>query len=963
MNKMRLDRLPYQHDAINACVAYIGGECPRENANSFANPLLRNAKNIDVKMETGTGKTYVYTRLMHELKREFGFFKFIIIVPSLAIKEGVKMSIENADWKAHFRAEYNNQYIQFGAVNAGDFETKKGGRRRLIPEALRSFCEGDAREEKAVFALLLNDAMLGSVSMTRSDYDTSLFGGISCPIKGLSACRPIVIIDEPHRFNKENKAWKTIAELLKPQFIIRFGATFPDITTVVDKKKKITKKDYEGGRPVYELNSIRAFNDGIVKGVSIMYPAVPELKGDLVKFKVKKLDKIGKKAVFNDGKKEYELNIGESLSNLNTGFGNITLDILVEKDKIKSFTLSNEQELAEGMYLFPQTFAMSYQELMLSQALDAHFEKEKKNFDRQKGNKIKTNSLFFIDSVASFRGDTENEKGWLRAEFEKLLKKKLQVEIAAAQGEYLEFLAYSLQNINACIAGYFAEDNAKSDEAIQNEVDKVLRDKESSLTFKNKNGNWNVCRFFFSKWTLCEGWDNPNVFVICKLRSSGSENRKLQEVGRGLRLPFDENGRRISDEEFYLTYIIDYSEKDFAQKLVGEINADGDGLGAGKITEAILETLVKNKYAKNITLAFARLLTEEIVGVNKNILDIEKLCAVLPEDSGLKVKAGKIIGADLPGRPKIKLNKENFEQIRELWDKVTRRYFLCFEKAGAAELKKALSEILTAEDIFVQSNTRLIEERLTKGENEVRIAQPSYQFVKSGLGEIPYGEFLKRLNRQTNLPVKLLHESIIAARNGEETPRELFNTVTLKNIISAFEKKFEEIFSQKFSYQPLDFTARTSIFTENGGFIEELAQGDVGGKVADDIQRGKDNYLYDKYAYDSEIEYEILKVEPPSQVTVYGKLPRRSIKLPTYVGGTTTPDFVYAISKAGETKLYFIVEAKSDDMRSSEEAAIESQKKAFEKISSASGGVPIIYAMETDVAKFAGRLMELVNVG
>jgi len=169
-----------------------------------------------------------------------------------------------------------------------------------------------------------------------------------------------------------------------------------------------------------------------------------------------------------------------------------------------------------------------------------------------------------------------------------------------------------------CLQGYFAQDN--SEKEVQKEVDLVLRDKEQSLRYRNGRGEWNICRFFFSKWTLCEGWDNPNVFVICKLRSSGSEIRKLQEVGRGLRLPFDENGNRISNEEFCLTYIIDYSERDFARKLVGEINADGGTLESGKITETILELLVKSGYANSNGKAKGQLLFNEIIDSHDKIM-------------------------------------------------------------------------------------------------------------------------------------------------------------------------------------------------------------------------------------------------------------------------------------------------------------------------------------------------------
>lgn len=128
--------------------------------------------------------------------------------------------------------------------------------------------------------------------------------------------------------------------------------------------------------------------------------------------------------------------------------------------------------------------------------------------------------------------------------------------------------------IPACHAGYFAQDNSDSDEAIANEVADILHNKKGLISLRKEDGSFNTRRFLFSKWTLKEGWDNPNVFTIAKLRSSGSDNSKLQEVGRGLRLPVDENGNRISNEEFKLNYIVDFTEADFAERLVDEINGE-----------------------------------------------------------------------------------------------------------------------------------------------------------------------------------------------------------------------------------------------------------------------------------------------------------------------------------------------------------------------------------------------------
>lgn len=143
--------------------------------------------------------------------------------------------------------------------------------------------------------------------------------------------------------------------------------------------------------------------------------------------------------------------------------------------------------------------------------------------------------------------------------------------LPASEQEYKDYLEASKADISACHAGYFAQDNSDSDEAIASEVADILHNKKGLISLRKEDGTFNTRRFLFSKWTLKEGWDNPNVFTIAKLRSSGSDNSKLQEVGRGLRLPVDENGNRISNEEFKLNYIVDFTEADFAERLVDEI--------------------------------------------------------------------------------------------------------------------------------------------------------------------------------------------------------------------------------------------------------------------------------------------------------------------------------------------------------------------------------------------------------
>ena len=264
------------------------------------------------------------------------------------------------------------------------------------------------------------------------------------------------------------------------------------------------------------------------------------------------------------------MHIGESLSEIDADLDGVVIEGITKN----SVLLSNGQEKFVGDQFYPDQYSLSYQEGMMDLALMRHFETERENFCRE-GLPIKTLALFFIDNIESFRGVDGGNDGWLRLKFLELLKARVEKELTKTNTkEYKEYLKATLANLDDTCAGYFSQDNNDTDENIAKEVNAILHGKKELLSFKDKEGKPNILRFLFSKWTLKEGWDNPNVFTICKLRSSGSEISKLQEVGRGLRLPVDCGGNRISDSAFMLNYIVDFTEKDFANKLVAEINGE-----------------------------------------------------------------------------------------------------------------------------------------------------------------------------------------------------------------------------------------------------------------------------------------------------------------------------------------------------------------------------------------------------
>lgn len=264
--------------------------------------------------------------------------------------------------------------------------------------------------------------------------------------------------------------------------------------------------------------------------------------------------------------------------------------------------------------------------------------------------------------------------------------------------EYRIYLEASLADLSACHAGYFSQDNDDSDEDIAKEVDAILHGKKQLLSFRNADGSYNTLRFLFSKWTLKEGWDNPNVFTIAKLRSSGSENSKLQEVGRGLRLPVDENGNRISNEEFQLNYIVDFTEADFAQRLVDQINGEIPQVSA--ITEERLDAAAK-KLGMSTDDLYDELYGKKYIDRHMNIRP-EARAQFFEEYpifcSGLSADKVKDRNKDKP-KP-VKIRRAVYSEIKELWERINQRYLLFYDDDLNEGMESVVLSLLEKPGIF-----------------------------------------------------------------------------------------------------------------------------------------------------------------------------------------------------------------------------------------------------------------------
>lgn len=890
-------------------------------------PVCAPTLNLDVKMETGTGKTYVYTHTIYELHKRFGINKFIIAVPTLAIKEGAKSFISDSDVKRHFCNSLGyNAEIDLCVVNAASSKKKN---RPSFPTEVSNYVRGSYLITNRIYVLLINMALLSDREngLLSRQYDNAPEGFYQ-PYEALRATRPFLIIDEPHRFSRDQKAYKIITEKIEPQCVIRFGATFPDITEGRGKNK-ITKKDYQN--LLYNLNSCQAFNQNLIKGVAKEHYNNPSQKAEKIKIlKINSKESVVFNHITVNGSKSYTLKQNDTLAMISPDMEGLTIQN-VGKNFVE---FSNGNQKLVGEEFDVTVCSQSYQEAMIDLALKRHFETERKNFFRSQ--RIKTLALFFIDDIQSFRGDDNGENAWLRDTFENLLKNHLNAELQneGNSPEYIDYLNYSLQNIRQCSAGYFAQDNSDSDEAVAQEVDDILRNKKDLLVFKTKEGKWNVRRFLFSKWTLKEGWDNPNVFTITKLRSSGSETSKIQEVGRGLRLPVDEYGNRISNDEFTLNYIVDFKEADFADRLVAEINGELSQKNESKISPDKLDEVAQNRNIEKKKLLI-ELLSKDYIDTDfkinpENITDFYNDYPEFKPADG--VKSGKIINRNKQKTPGISIRAEKYAELKELWQKLNRHYVIFFEK----ELdKKVETDFHLEQSVF--SYVVLKSERKTLSVTESGAAIASESGVEYGLtGKIiPYNDFLKRINKATSLPIKLIHSKIAEYFASHNYQPGYINESTVANIVNYFNSwKIENILGL-LKYKQAGYTsAETALTDDRGNLKPEIPQGWIGVTLDSNGTPSK-KYLYDKLAYDSEIERNNI-LSDIKDVVVFGKIPKYSIAIPTVLGNYS-PDFMYVVNRGdGKKELNIVIESKGVDMKSTlrgeEKIRIKCAEKFFEQL-------------------------------
>ena len=868
--------------------------------NGVNEEIKRNSNIIDIMMETGTGKTYTYTKTIFELNKNFGIFKFIVVVPTLSIKAGTIDFLKSDSSREHFKEQYGKTLHLHIVESQKNSKSKKS----FLPPAVTSFVNGGNFEKNSIQVMIINAGMINSETMQKS-FDKGLFDKYTVPFDAVGATKPFMIIDEPHKFGTSTKTWENIQKM-KPQFILRYGATF---------------QGYEN--LIYTLTAVDSFNRNLVKGVIGHITEFESGKNAVVKF----IDSDGTEASFelieNDKRKTVKISKKDSLKKIHPEMS----DLGIENLNKSTVVLTNGLEMKKGDKINPYSYAEKLQETMIQKAIKHHFEIEKSLLTRDV--KIKPLTLFFIDNIDEYR----NKDGYIRKTVELYIEAEIKELLKTEKDTfYKAYLEKTLLDLSITHAGYFSKDNTEKDEAIEKEINEILHDKQAMLDLENPR------RFIFSKWTLREGWDNPNVFQICKLRSSGSEISKLQEVGRGLRLPVNEYGNRVKDEQFYLNYFVDFTESDFVDKLVNEINQKSGAISIEVIPDKLSDIMVKK-------------ICELYETTEDELLEVLDSNNVVTRTNSFKtggfdfikqnyprifegVNSNKVRKATDP-KKKVVVRTEKYQELKDLWEKLNEKVILEYKFDNEAVFKTLFTDFLKAQkDNFTSDG---INERISKIEikdNKAVANEPEsvYNRKTSSISIMKYSDFLKELSKILNINIKTLHQSIIDA--GTDINKFL-NQTTLRVIKQNFDHYLMTNAIDKFSieYKKVSNNIHpTKLTDEKGNVLKDISASDVGVLFSEDAVAN--SYFFDELYYDSDLEKTNIKTEI-KEVIVFTKIPKNSIKIPVAGGKSYSPDFAYVLKfKDGEQKINFIVETKDvnskDGLRDEEKFKIKHAEKFFD---------------------------------
>ena len=531
--------------------------------------------NFTIEMETGTGKTYVYLRTIYELNKHYGFLKFVIVVPSVAIREGVVKNLQIT--QTHFQGLYNNT-----PVNAVMYDSKNYS-------ALRNFATSNA-----IQVLVINiDSFARDSAIINQVRET----GIK-PIEYIQHSRPIVIIDEPQ--NMETDIRKAALTNLNPLCTLRNSATHKNLYNLL-----------------YSLNPVQAYDKGLVKQIEI--DGITSDNNNSAAFIAFKKLMVGKRKLQAKVSIYVNDNNGVNSKDITLDIGNDLFQKSNGRDSYKEGFILNSINAEQGTVEFSGGLVLQEGEtqgglndevlkFQIERTVESHFEKVVK----LKPLGIKVLSLFFIDRVANYRDytlDSNAQQGkfalWFEAAFTKTAQKKVYAGLIpfAVHEVHNGYFSCEKKTVGKDKKELWIDSKEKNTKADEDTYSLIMKEKERLLSLNEP------LQFIFSHSALREGWDNPNVFQICTLNETKSELKKRQEIGRGLRLPVNAAGIRIKDKAVnILTVIANESYEDFSKALQREIESETSVDFSGRIKNKRDKGTVK--LSKELTLENYPLLFE-----------------------------------------------------------------------------------------------------------------------------------------------------------------------------------------------------------------------------------------------------------------------------------------------------------------------------------------------------------------
>ena len=915
---------------------------------------------LDIEMETGTGKTYVYIKTMFELNKRYGWSKFIVVVPSIAIREGVKKSFEiTAD---HFMECYGKK-ARFFIYNSSDlkkldaFSSNSGINVMIInTQAFAASMNEDKNVEGRK-----GDAAARIIYTKRDGF------GSRRPIDVIAANRPILILDEPQKMGKEDSATQKALKKFNPLFTLNYSATHA-------KQHNL----------VYVLDALDAYNKRLVKKIEVKGFEVKNLRGTnkylylediLVTPQKAPQAKIELEVAHNGGTKRefHKLNVGDNLYYLSNEMEQYKGFVVSEIDPFTGIlTFTN----GETLHVHDVTGDVSEDDMrrvQIRETIESHFEKEQERFKMG----IKTLSLFFIDEVAKYR-QYDEEGNELLGEYGKIFEQEylsvLNEHRTLFDPDYLAYLdSVDVHNVHK---GYFSIDkkghsvnsSVKRGTDLSDDIsayDLILKNKERLLSFEEPT------RFIFSHSALREGWDNPNVFQICTLKHSDSTTQKRQEVGRGLRLCVNQSGSRMDADVLgdkvqdinVLTVIASESYAAFVDSLQKQTEAvlydrprkatieyfagksiklDGRTVKVDDHqARAIYQYLVRNSYVDeedNVTKEYREdAQAKSLAPVPDSLKPIEEGIHTLVQaiyDASVLQK----MFADA-NKPKVLENPLNgrFEkaEFQKLWNTINHKYAYTVDFNSDELISKAIthidSELYVSQLQYAVSHAAqrdTLDADMVRSGDSFNAAQTRTKTLKHAVyGQVPY-DLLGKIAEGT----VLTRHTVAAILKGikpstfamyQSNPEEFITKVT-----RLIKEQKATMIVEHITYDTIEGSYDSSIFTaEKHGLTMDKAY---------PAKKAIQDYVFTDGSAEKSVERKFAEsLDGADEVFIYAKLPR-GFFIPTPVGHYS-PDWAIVFHEGAVRHIYFVAETKgtmeSLNLRPIEKSKIDCAKKLFAKLS------------------------------